>query len=574
MSTGAHPRSSAGGADDLWATLGLCALGLAIGFSGGVWATGQLAGRLLGNGPPSAGLAESGRVLVRLPRHIGDPASAWPAADRPHLPGATAIYASFAAIVAAVVLSTLLALRIRHRLGGRTAARGDTSGAEWARPADLTSLLVSRPRPGRLTLGRFGRRLLAAEERASVLVLAPTGSFKTTGLAVPALLEWPGPAIALSVKRDLLDGTVAYRRHLDGEVMVYDPAELTGVSEVVHWTPLTDCDTWAGARQAAHELALARRPMGGRGGSEDNAFWYAQAAKLLAPMLFAAGSTGLAIDTVVAWVDRHEEDQVGDILHALGNPSAEDAWVASMTRDGRHLSSVYATAEDVLEAYADPGVQSAAMGTPVTAERLLSRTASTLYVCAPVDEQERLRPVFVMLVRTLLKEVYRRHEEGQPLDRPLLVVLDEAANVAPLPDLARLASTGRAVGIQLVTVFQDLGQLEALYGERGAGTILNNHAAKLVLSGTACERTLRYAERLLGDEATQETSYTLPSGGGRSEQRSVRYRPMGRAEVVRGMPAGHGVLVYGRLPAAQIAMRPWFRDRRLRRVVGGTRAAG
>lgn len=191
-----------------------------------------------------------------------------------------------------------------------------------------------------------------------------------------------------------------------------------------------------------------------------------------------------------------------------------------------------------------------------------------------MHEQERLRPVFVALVREVVNELYRRHEAGRPLAQPLLLVLDEAANVAPLPDLARLASTGRAVGLQLVTVFQDLAQLEAVYGEREASTVLNNHAAKLVLSGTACERTLRWTERLLGDEATPERSITLPAhGGGRSESRSTRYRPLGRAEVVRQMPAGQGVLIYGRLAPAQVVMRPWFADRALRRRVETAKGA-
>ncbi len=42
-------------------------------------------------------------------------------------------------------------------------------------------------------------------------------------------------------------------------------------------------------------------------------------------------------------------------------------------------------------------------------------------------------------------------------------MLDEAANVAPIPDLDALASTGAGQGIQLVTVFQDIAQVNARY---------------------------------------------------------------------------------------------------------------
>jgi hypothetical protein len=62
------------------------------------------------------------------------------------------------------------------------------------------------------------------------------------------------------------------------------------------------------------------------------------------------------------------------------------------------------------------------------------------------------------------------------------VVLDEAANIAPLRDLDTLASTAAGQGIQLVSVFQDLAQISARYGERAA-TVVNNHRAKVLLSG-------------------------------------------------------------------------------------------
>ena len=45
-----------------------------------------------------------------------------------------------------------------------------------------------------------------------MIAFAPTGGHKTTGLAIPALLEWQGPVLATSVKSDLLIDTVARRR--------------------------------------------------------------------------------------------------------------------------------------------------------------------------------------------------------------------------------------------------------------------------------------------------------------------------------------------------------------------------
>ena len=52
-------------------------------------------------------------------------------------------------------------------------------------------------------------------------------------------------------------------------------------------------------------------------------------------------------------------------------------------------------------------------------------------------------------------------------------------------------STARSHGITLVTVWQDLAQIRAIYGDR-AQTVLNNHRAKLFGTGIADDATLEY----------------------------------------------------------------------------------
>ena len=79
-----------------------------------------------------------------------------------------------------------------------------------------------------MTLGRAGSALLAAESRQSVLVVGPTQTRKTSGLAIPAMLERAGPVIATSIKTDLLRDTIASRT-ASGRVFVFDPTGCTGM---------------------------------------------------------------------------------------------------------------------------------------------------------------------------------------------------------------------------------------------------------------------------------------------------------------------------------------------------------
>ena len=561
MTSGRHgPRFAEGfGADPhpleaaaLW-ILGALALVGAL-----VWAAGELSGRLFGGVWPKVRLSDMGSVLATFPHHTGDPASAWPASAQPLLPGPAYFYGTLTALLVPVVVIVLLIVRRardRHVLEGT---------ARWARPTDLRLLRVRTNRPGRLTLGRNAGKLVAAEPRQSAIVVGPTQTGKTTGFAIPAILEWNGPVVATSVKTDLLRETIAARSAIkDARTFVYDPTASTGLPSI-GWTPLIEGLTWQGAQRVAEWLVRGARTSASSSEAAD--FWYGATAKLLAPILLAAACSGGSMAQVVAWIDSQESGRVERALEENDEEEALNAFEAIALWDDRTRGSVYATAQTVLIAYVDPGVLASAMSSELRAERLLDGGWHTAYLCAPAHEQRRLQPLFATLVQEIIAHAYAHTTEtGKPLDPPLLLVLDECANIAPLRDLATLASTGAGQGIQLVSVFQDMAQIYAVYGRDHAPTIVSNHRAKVILSGIADPQTLEYVSRLLGDEQVPLTSSTS-SMHGRSTTESLSFRHLAPANVLREMRPGQGVLVYGHLAPTRIALRPWFKDRRLRRI--------
>jgi type IV secretion system protein VirD4 len=415
--------------------LAALAAAAAVGLCG--WLVAELAGILFGDGPIHLPLTATLGALSHVPAHLADPRRAWPSGVRARLPGPVGFYAAAAIVLTAAAALAALGARLARRAGGllspASLARGNPDAARWARARDLRSLRISQPAPGRLTLGRMGGRLLAAEARQSAIVIGPTQSLKTTELAVPAILEWQGPVLATSVKTDLLRHTIARRRQL-GDVLVFDPTESTGV-DAQGWTPLSGCSTWHGAQRTAAALSASAKPGGATLADAD--FWYAAAAKLLAPLRFAAATMpeGSMAD-VVRWTDTQEVDEARDALEQGGVEEALQAAQANWGRDERQRSSIHTTAETVLAAYADPRVLAAAYEPDLTPERLLDGSATTAYLCAPSHEQQRLRPLFATLIEQVLAAAYERvAATGRPLDPPLLLVLDEAANVAAIPSL-------------------------------------------------------------------------------------------------------------------------------------------
>jgi type IV secretion system protein VirD4 len=352
-----------------------------------------------------------------------------------------------------------------------------------------------------------------------------------------------------------------------GRVAVFDPTGSTGLAATSSWTPMLRCRDWAGARRVASGLCDAAAP--NKRSLTDGDFWYSAAAKLLAPILYAAATAGLTMDEVVAWIDTQEERLVLAALEATGCQAALDAMQANWSRDERQRSSVYTTAETVLEAYADPGVLDHSRVPEIRPDWFLDGGQHTLYICASAREQRRLRPVFVTLLQEMLEGAYAKaSHEGGPLAPSLLVVLDEVANIAPLPDLDVLVSTAAGHGVQLLTILQDLAQAYDRWGRERADTIINNHRAKLLGAGLADERALDWIGRLLGDQTVDQRSVTSGETGRRSTTQSSHFRPLAPANVVREARAGDALLVYGNLAPAWIRLRPWYADTHLGRLAG------
>jgi len=452
--------------------------------------------------------------------------------------------------------------------------RPRADSARWATRRDLGPLAVRRRPPGQVVLGHASRRLVVSDPAHSVLIVGPTQSGKTSAVAVPAILEWEGPVVAASVKADLARHTAPWRARL-GPTWVYDPSGVAQDDLVdlgarpVWWTPVAAAGTWAGARRVTASLVEAARD--GDAPMTDGDFWFASAAKLIAPLLHAAACAGGEIGDVIRWLDEQDEEQPSRALQAAGAAVALRAAQACWARDARQRSGVYATAEHVLAAYVELGdPPTASGGHPAAAQpsgafvpaATLGGT-TTLFLCAPAHQQRRLRPLFAALVGEVVHAAIEHAERfGRRLDPPLLVVVDEAANVAPIADLDVLAATAAGHGIQLLTVWQDLAQITSRYGPR-AGTVVNNHRAKLFLSGIADPATLEHASVLVGDVDDRQRTTSVDHQGRRTTAVAPGRRRLLPADALRRLEPGAGVLVCGHRQPARLRLRPWFEDRRL-----------
>jgi len=537
----------------------LAAIGSVVALAATLWLWGGIAGAVFGSGWPSVGAGQLLAVLIRLPSRLSDPAGAWPPAVRPDLPGAGGFYAAFVVLAGAVAGVAVLG----GRIGGRLAAG---SGARWAKTPELRPLrgFTRSRRPGRLVLGHHGGRLLYAEHRHALVAFGPPQSGKSAGIAIPALLDWTGPAVASSIKTDLLGATIACRRAL-GDVFVFDPFGLSGTRSHT-WSPLRGAITWDGALEVAWRLASAGEL--DRRSVEGGDFWAVAAEQRLAPLLYAAAVSGAGMNSVVRWIHGQGLRDLDQALWTAGEDghAAYDAVRAFEAQADRTRTSIEATAQTLLRAYRFGRVVRSAGSCEITPDRLLDGPV-TLYLIGDAKASKLLRPIFLALLGEVVDRAYERATlAGGRLDKPLLLCLDEAGNVAPLPNLAEIASTAPSHNIQLVTIFHDLAQARSRYGQQ-AETLVNSHRARMLLPGIADLETLRYFAGLTGEEEARDRTHTTGTGG-TTRSTARRRRPLIAPEALRQLPDRHALLLYGRIPPAQLRLRLWFEDRRLRRLAG------
>ena len=104
-----------------------------------------------------------------------------------------------------------------------------------------------------------------------------------------------------------------------------------------------------------------------------------------------------------------------------------------------------------------------------------------------------------------------RRGRAAPADRPAPVVLalDEVANIAPIPDLPGMVSEGGGQGLLTLACLQDLSQARGRWGAAADG-FLSLFGTTVVLPGIGDVRTLEALSALAGEEEVRTRSVSAP----------------------------------------------------------------
>lgn len=553
--------------------LGLLTAAAAVGAL--LWVGALLAALLTGGRVPSGGLSSALNALTRA----SEPGSAWP--EPRELPG-PAVYWGCTAVVLAVasaggwVLWRWLApqfgegagrvdVRERAGLAGAREARAVAGEkALLARAAQVRPSLAAGgppvPQQVGYRLGRARGRDLWCAVEDSALLIGPPRMGKGLHVVIPWVLDAPGPVVATSTRPDALAVTHHARAAL-GAVAIFDPQRLAGLPGGLRWSPVRGCEIPRTALVRARGLAAGA----GYGNTvSDSDFWSGQTESALRCLLHAAALDGRGALDLYRW--SLNPAAATDAVTVLNRDrAAADGWADALESvihaDPRTRDSVWMGVRQALGALADPDVLHAV--DPGPCDRFdpgaFLAENGTLYLLASAVSSGSCAPLVAAFVEDITETARARaaRSPGARLDPPLLLALDEIANLTPLPSLPSLMAEGGGSGITTLAVLQSLAQARHRWGEHAADAIWDAATVKIVLGGMGKARDLEDVSRLLGEIDEETTTWTRGYAGDRSQTVSTRHVPVMPASVLRTLPFGAAVLLLRHTRPSVIDLTPW-----------------
>ncbi len=530
-----------------------------------------LSGLLVGNGlaGPDRALPN---VLIQWPGHAGDPAAAWTRDPRPG--PAWLIYTIAAVFILTAgfawwVVSQRLNER-KLRTAGHTpglATTRDVAGIIDADGARAHAVKLRAANGGNtdddptelvtpLGVNTADGQEIALRPNDSLLVLGASGQGKTWRTAVPQILFAPGPVAVTSTKADVLRATVLPRKR-KGKVMVFDPENIAkGWPERSGWSPIAGADDPDAAIRRAAGL-VAGRPMS-KGGDSDAAAFYATRAEIVIQCyLHAAALDGRTMSEVRRWSTIAQNNEVLRILQRNHSDFANDFVQATMSEDPKVTANTMSTVTNILKPLSSPKLMAAVN---VSAAESLDvaayiRDANSLYMLSSGKGQS-MAPFVSALASEVAYEAHTRSEQSPAgrLDPYMRMVLDEVANVAPIPDLPEMLTDSGGRGISIMALAHGPDQLRSRFGAIGARQLIDSASGQLVLPGLMAYETLDEISKLLGT-----IEVTIPTKVGANQWRDERItKPVMSAQEIRTMGEGEALLVFRNMPGIKLRLKAWF----------------
>ena len=487
-----------------------------------------------------------------------------------HTAAAVAVGLLFVAMgVWATVVVVKRRTAVKH-VDRKAGAMGDPAGLSKAaavRRATEGRMYREGTDPGLM----FGQSVSTGQDlwsywRDGMVIEMGPGSGKTTGIAVPLIVDAPGVVVATSNKRDLADAvraTCAAR----GTCWVFDPQRINnyhGARPAWWWNPLEQIHGPVEANALARVFADASAPAD----ASKHSYFDNAGPALLGNLILAAACGGHQLDQVYLWVaDPSATDREAvPLLKANGFtlPAAALKGACKAAPDER--SGLFGTAAAAVAFLTSPEILAwvtDAEGRPqFDPDKFVTSGHDTLISLSRegVGTAGPLTTALTVAVMTAAERMAQRHAHGR-LPVPLVAVLDEVANVCRWSGLPGQFSHYGSAGIFLVAILQNWAQGVGAWKPSGMQQMWDAATIRLVGAGIADRQHLGDVAQFIGETYKPRRTAGTSTGDrfSRSVNTSFDRELILSVDELAGLPAGRMiVLPAGGYPILGRTV-PWFR---------------
>jgi type IV secretory pathway TraG/TraD family ATPase VirD4 len=497
---------------------------------------------------------------------------------------------SATAITQCVFLLALLVYLVDRRARKRALARHvDGAAQHMGDGKDLTEAAVRKDK-GKAELTAIDMvglviakavqtgELLYAGWRSSMTAIMGTGSGKTTALAIRLILRAPGSVYYTSNKRDVFD-CVTWGREQIGKVWTFDPQEIAGLKPTWWWNPLSyvaqrhaDGTVVDGAEVRATTMADLFADASKDPEAKTDAYFDPAARELMSYLLLAAACADLPITQVLRWANKPNKNTPVKLLRDAGFDLAADLLDDTYELPFETKRGVFGGCKTVLRFLnnrkAIKWVESTGPGDarPQFDPYEFVRSTTSTLGCLSKEGQGSFGPLvaaFTMAI-TEAAEAYADTCGGR-LDVPLVVMLDEAANVCRIKGLPDLYSHYGSRGICLVTILQSRAQGEAAWGKTGIEKMLGASTHELLGRGLSDMSYLKDISDRIGTHDVQQFTTQVHGGTGMgASNRTVgtnwTEKPILTPAQLAALPDWRGVLMASGGKPVLVELIPYWND--------------
>lgn len=387
------------------------------------------------------------------------------------------------------------------------------------------------------------RRAFGWNEDMNLLTCAGPRAGKGVGSVVPNLLMFDGNAVVIDPKGELASLTARYRRDKLGQkVVVLDPAGVADVPDEMRGTfnPMAHLhEDNLRVVSDAHSLAMGLvvpRPDAKDPFWDDTALNFIQGLALYMSLYHWEDTRTLmtlrrlaSVGDMKLYDAIHKKRQQKN-LDVTYNPAdafqimLEDMFACtayggviqeaagkviqmSEQTKGNVLTGVQTHLDflnepmlwNVLESSSDPS-------RTFRLEDLRDPSGLTVYLCLPVDMMHTQGRWLRMLMMQITRFI-ERSEFDKTRDRPLLMMIDEFAQLGRVPNIVNTLNYAPGFGLRMWLIIQDLGQLKTNYPKEWS-TILGGCGIKQFFGINDLE-TAKYVSEMLGEEEVEVPSISM-----------------------------------------------------------------